>query len=119
MTNLEQLLKEKEQELSALQQELNFARCDQRDLFFAHLLGGEHFYTEQELLDAGHRVGVEFPYHNYVVISAKLETWGQMFQEGIHGKRDLNFILRNTLENGFPGKTSAAVKRLPDVASVK
>lgn len=105
---LEILLKEKAQELSALQQELNIARCDQRDLFFAHLLGGEHFYTEQELLEAGKRVGVDFPHRNFVVISAKLETWGELFQEGSRGKRDLNFILRNTLENGFPGKTSAA-----------
>lgn len=97
-----------EQELSALEQELLIARCDQRDLFFAHLLGGGHFYTEETLLDAGRRVGVDFPYGNYVVISAKPETWGELFRDGGMDRRDLNFILRNTLENGFPGKTHAA-----------
>lgn len=96
------------EELSALQQELLIARCDQRDLFFAHLLGGKHFYTEAELLEAGSRVGVDFPHRNFVVISAKPEAWGELFREGEMDRRDLNFILRNTLENGFPGKTYAA-----------
>ncbi len=97
-----------EQELSALEQELLIARCDQRDLFFAHLLGGEHFYTEDALLEAGSRAGVDFPYGNFVVISAKPEAWGELFRDGGMDRRDLNFILRNTLENGFPGKTHAA-----------
>lgn len=105
---LQMLLSEREQELSALRQVLLIAQCDQRDLFFAHLLGGEHFYTEQELLDAGSRVGVDFPYHNFMVLSAKPEAWGDLFREGGMDRRDLNFILRNTLENGFPGKTHAA-----------
>ena len=98
---LQQLLNEKEQELS-------LARCDQRDLFFARLLGGAHYFTEQELLEAARRVDIQFPYHHFLVLSAKLETWGEMFQVGSQDKKDLNFILRNTLENGFPGKTSAA-----------
>jgi len=97
-----------EQELSVLRQELLVARCDQRDLFFAQLLGGAHFYTEQDLLDEGGRVGVDFPYRNFVVLSAKPEAWGELFGHGGMDRRDLNFILRNMLENGFPGKTHAA-----------
>lgn len=97
-----------EQELSSLQQTLLRAQCDQRDLFFARLLGGSFFFTEQELLEQGEMVGVAFPYHNYLVLSAQLETWGEMFRENSTDRRDLNFILRNALENGFPGKTSAA-----------
>lgn len=98
---LQQLLNEKEQELL-------MARCDQRDLFFARMLGGAYFYTEQELLEAARRVDIQFPYHNFVVLSAQPETWGELFREGSMDRRDLNFILRNTLENGFPGKTCAA-----------
>lgn len=97
-----------EQELSALRQQLQVAQCDQRDLFFAQLLGGERFYTDQELLDAGGRVGVDFPYRNFIVLSARPEAWGELFAQGGMDRKDLNFILRNTLENGFPGKTHAA-----------
>lgn len=114
-TNQQKLLEEKDQEIAQLRQELHqleqeklILMCDRRDLYFAHLLGGAHFETEQELLKTGRDVAVEFPYDNFIVLSAKPEAWGELFSPGGMDRRDLNFILRNTLENGFTGKTYAA-----------
>lgn len=99
---------EMEQELRDLRQQLLELQCDQRDLFFAHVLGGGYYTSERDLLEAGARSGVEFPYGTYIVLSAKAEIWGDLFQDGGMDRKDLNFILRNALENGFPGKTNAA-----------
>lgn len=97
-----------EDQLEALKRELLLARCDQRDLFFAHILGGAHFSSREELTERGQMVDVEFPYDHFLVVAAKPETWGELFRDGGMNRRDLNFILRNSMENGFPGKTSAA-----------
>ena len=104
MTSMEAM----ERQLQDLRQKLFLAQCDQRDLFFARILGGSFFTSEQELLAVGKSIGVEFPYTNYIVLMAKAEAWGDLFQPGGMNQKDLNFILRNTLENGFSGKTNAA-----------
>ena len=95
-------------ELQALKQELLIARCDQRDLFFAHILGGAHFSTKEELLEQGRVVDVLFPYGTFILIAARPENWGEMYLDGSLSRRDLNFILRNSMQEGFPGKTNAA-----------
>lgn len=107
-SRIQQIMEEMEQEFQALQQKLSLAQCDQRDLFFAHILGGEYFASEQELLAVGRSIGVEFSNASYIVLMAKVESWGELFQQGGMDQKDLNFILRNTLENGFSGKTNAA-----------
>ncbi len=101
-----------EQRIAELEQKLEQTRlvslCHQRDLFFARILGGSYYETKAELLEAGRAVDVVFPFDNFLVLSARPEAWGELFQDGGMDRRDLYFILRNTLENGFAGKVSAA-----------
>ena len=108
MAEIQRRMAELETERDSLRQALVLAQCDQRDLFFAHILGGEYFDSEQALHSVGASVGVDFPYASYIVLSIQAEAWGELFQSGGMDRRDLNFILRNTVENGFPGKTHAA-----------
>lgn len=101
-------MRELEKEIEELKYQLQLAQCDQRDLFFARILGGGYFRDEQHLMESGNAVDVQFPYKNFLVLAAKVETWGELFTEGHMDWRDIHFILRNVLENSFPGKTSAA-----------
>lgn len=97
-----------EKEIEELKLQLQTARCAQRDLFFARILGGAFFRTQEQLISAGEEVEVIFPYTNFVVLAAKVEAWGELFTEGHMDWRDIYFILRNVLQNSFPGVTSAA-----------
>ena len=97
-----------EDQMESLKKELLLARCDQRDLFFARVLGGAYFSSAGDLLECGRTVDVEFPYEHFIVVAAKPETWGELFRDGRMDRRDLNFILRNTMQDGFSGKTNAA-----------
>ena len=101
-------LAEKDQEILRLKEELRATECPLRDLFFARLLGGGGYATEEELLREGERLDVRFPYRNFVVLGARLEQWGELFSQGEMDRRDVNFLLRNTLQNAFSGVTEAA-----------
>lgn len=79
-----------------------------RDLFFTRVVTGGYFTDAAHLTEAGKAVGVEFPYDVFLVVTARLETWGELFQQGQMDRLDLNFILRNVLQNSFPGRTEAA-----------
>lgn len=101
-------MQDKEKQIEELKQQLQLAWCDQRDLFFARILGGGYFHSVEELRAAGEAVEVQFPYKNFLVMAARVETWGELFTEGHMDWRDIYFILRNVLQNSFPGVTSAA-----------
>lgn len=87
---------------------LETAECHSRDLYFAHILGGGFFQDESALICQGKSLDVQFPHPYFVVLVARLETWGTLFQQGEIDDRDIYFILRNVLQNRFPGVTSAA-----------
>lgn len=101
-------LQEKDAEIGKLQEALRATECPLRDLFFARLLGGGYYSTEEELLWEGEKVSVRFPYRNFIVLGARIEMWGELFRQGEMNRRDANFLLRNTLQNAFPGITEAA-----------
>jgi len=101
-------LDEREQELENLRRALGGAACDQRDLYFSRLLSGGYFQSKQDALDNGIKYGLDFPYSYYLLLSARLETWGDLFISGKMDRMDSNFILRNTLEDGLPGTVHAA-----------
>ena len=82
--------------IQALERDLAAAQCDQRDLFFARLLCGGHFQSPDALLADGEAVKVSFPGRCFLVLAAKLETWGEMFESGEMDRKDAYFILRNT-----------------------
>ena len=86
---------------------LGTARCAQRDLFFVNLLSGV-YETEAELRSAAEDVAVAFPHSLFLVLIAKKESWGALYDAGEADQREYHFMLRNALENGFPGRTQAA-----------
>lgn len=81
---------------------------DSRDLFFARVIGGGYFSSDEALRAAGEAVNAGFPYSKYIMVSATIETWGEIFAEGDPNWKYLFFILRNTFEHTYPGKTCAA-----------
>lgn len=87
---------------------LETARCAQRDLFFVNLLSGGVYETEAKALAAADEVDVPFPHGLFLVLIAKKENWGALYDSGEADLREYHFILRNALENGFPGLTQAA-----------
>ncbi len=94
--------------LRTLEQQLAAAQCAQRDLFFVNALTGGTYGSEEELRRAAREVEIEFPYGHFLVVTAKKEHWGELYQSGQADEREQHFILRNSLENGFPGKCCAA-----------
>ena len=101
-------LSEHSQELEEMRRALGGAACDQRDLYFSRLLGGGYFQSKQEALDTGIKYGLDFPYRCFLLLSARPETWGDLFTTGQMDRLDSNFILRNTLEDGLSGTVHAA-----------
>lgn len=97
-----------EAELASLRWRLQVAECEQRDLYFARLLGDGYFKSVQEARDAGNPFGISFPNRYFIMLSARPESWGDLFVSGEMDRRDSNFILRNTLEDGLPGTVHAA-----------
>lgn len=95
-------------ELAELRRRLQVAECDQRDLYFARLLGDGYFPTAQAALEAGNAFNLTFPHRYFIILSARPEAWGELFVSGEMDRRDSNFILRNTLEDGLPGTVHAA-----------
>lgn len=79
-----------------------------RDLFFARVIGGGYFHSDEALRAAGEAVDAAFPYSKFIIASVTIETWGEMFAEGSPNWNHLFFILRNTFEHAYPGKTCAA-----------
>ncbi len=108
MRRMKQLQTNHGVEIQHLQQALLAAQCDSRDLYFSRILDGGFFRTEEELISAGTALNIYFPYGFFIVLSAKLETWGELFTTGHMNIKDLYFILRNVLEDTFPGHTNAA-----------
>ena len=102
------LLSEHSRELEEMRRALSRAACDQRDLYFSRLLGGGYFQNAQEALDTGKQYGLSFPHRFFLLLSARPETWGDLFTTGQMDRMDSNFILRNTLEDGLPGAAQAA-----------
>ena len=100
----EQLLTRQEE----LERENQIQRTAMRDLYFTRVVTGGYFQTLEDLVADGKAVGVEFPYDTFLVVTARLETWGDLFREGKMDRKDLNFILRNVLQDSFPGRTEAA-----------
>ena len=98
-------MKDAPQDLDAM---LGSARCAQRDLFFVNLLSGGVYETEREVLSAAEEVNVQFPHRIFLVLIAKKESWGALYDSGEADQREYHFILRNALENSFPGLTQAA-----------
>ncbi len=78
-----------------------------RDLFFSHLLGGGAFQNRQPLLEEAEEAGVRFPHPWFVVVAYQPVQWGALFDlespevSGAMDLRDMHFILRNVMENGF------------------
>ena len=98
----------KEQELESLRRQAHMAWCDQRDLYLTRLLSGGYFRSEQHAIEAGDSLGVPFPNRDYLVLSLRLETWGELFSSGEMDWQDCNFILRNALEEGISCDACAA-----------
>ena len=99
---------EREQELEDLRRALGGAYSDRRDLYISRLLGGGYFQSAQDALDTGEQYGLNFPNRYFLLLSARPETWGDLFTTGQMDRMDSNFILRNTLEDGLPGAVHAA-----------
>lgn len=81
-----------------------------RDLFFSHLLGGGAFPNRATLLAESVEAEAELPYPYFIVLAAQPTKWGELFdleEEDTRAmdRRDLNFIMRNVLENGFGQET--------------
>lgn len=95
-------------QLRELEQQLAAAQCAQRDLFFVNALTGGTYESEVELRKAAMEVEIDFPHGLFLVVIAKKEHWGVLYQSGEADEREHHFILRNSLENGFPGKCWAA-----------
>lgn len=76
----------------------------ERDLFFAHALGGRYFSDENDLKQAAEGVEISFPYPDFFVIASKIESWGPMFngESDAMDRRDMYFILRNVMQDVFP-----------------
>ena len=87
---------------------LDSALCAQRDLYFVNLLSGGVFETEDEARAAADEVNLQFPHGIFLVLIAKKESWGALYDSGEADQKEYHFILRNALENGFPGITQAA-----------
>ncbi len=87
---------------------LETALCAQRDLFFVNLLSGGVYETEAEVQAAAEAVHIRFPHGIFLVLIAKKESWGALYDAGEADQKEYHFILRNALENGFPGVTQAA-----------
>ena len=73
---------EREQELEDLRRALGGANCDRRDLYISRLLGGGYFRSAQEALDTGEQYGLNFPNRYFLLLSARPETWGDLFTTG-------------------------------------
>lgn len=99
------VVSKKEQEY---QQKIIMQTVSMRDLYFSRVTGGGYYQNVDELLAGGKDVGVEFPYGNYILLLAQLETWGELFENNRSDRQSINFILRNVLENSFSGTTHAA-----------
>lgn len=76
----------------------------ERDLFFAHVLGGRYFSDEDDLKGAADGVEISFPFQNFYVIASKVESWGPLFngENDSMDRRDMYFILRNIMQDVFP-----------------
>lgn len=79
-----------------------------RDLFFINFLSGGVYDSEAAIRTAARRVGLTFPHPLFLVLIAQTEHWGSAFAAGEADLRECHFILRNALENGFPGICQAA-----------
>ncbi len=90
------------------QKQMHLQNLSLRDLLFARLIGGKYYRELPELLADGETVDVTFPHAVFCLLVARLETWGALFEDNRQDRREINFILRNVLENGFSGVTHAA-----------
>ena len=97
-----------EERIAALEQEIRLLEADRRDLYFAHILGSGYYSDEETLLSDGAERGVDFPYPLFVVVQARIEEWGELFDGRQMDRKDMKFVLRNAMEYAFPGKTHAA-----------
>lgn len=81
----------------------------ERDLFFAHALGGRYFTDEEDMKHAGEGVEISFPFHDFFVIASKIESWGPLFngEKNAMDRRDIYFILRNVMQDVFPADSIA------------
>lgn len=94
--------------LRQLEQQLAAAQCAQRDLFFVNALTAGVYEREEDLRAAAQAVDIVFPNDIFLVVTAKKERWGTLYQSGQSDEREQHFLLRNALENGFPGHCHAA-----------
>ena len=94
--------------IEQLQRQLSAAQCAQRDLFFVNILSQGAYADETAARMAGAQVGISLPHPIFVVLTAKKEHWGALYQTGQADEREHHFILRNALENGFSGPCFAA-----------
>lgn len=99
---------ELQQKLQALEQQLMAAQCARRDLFFVNALTSGVFENESALRTAAQDVDIQFPHDLFLVVTAKKEQWGELYRSGQSDQREQHFLLRNALENGFPGICCAA-----------
>lgn len=79
-----------------------------RDLFFINFLSGSVYDSEAAIRSAAREVGLTFPHPLFLVLIARTEHWGSAFAKGEVDLRECHFILRNALENGFPGICQAS-----------
>ena len=84
------------------------AENDSRDLYFAHILGSGYYETAQELAADASRFGITFPYSDFLVLLLRPEDLGKHKVSYLMDRKEVNFILRNTIENCFPWPCCAA-----------
>lgn len=94
--------------IQQLERQLMEAQCAKRDLFFVNVLAGGVYESEEALRAAAQEVEILFPNALFLVVTAKKEHWGTLYQAGQSDQREQHFLLRNALENGFPGVCCAA-----------
>ena len=84
------------------------AATARRDLFFVNILMPGVYESPAAILTEAQQVNIQFPYELFLVLIAKKEHWGEAYASGEADAKEQHFILRNALENGFPGLCFAA-----------
>lgn len=100
-----------------LEKRIEISGLDRRDLYLLRVLDGNYYYTPEEQMQAGLEAGVEFSSPYYIVVEARPEVLPEQLTAGWMTRQDLQFILRNVLEDCLPGQVQAVAARGSVVAA--
>lgn len=73
-------------------------KIEQRELFLIRLLSGGYFLHDGHVRAESEHTGITLSNHWFLVVSARVETWGSLPADSVDGSREANFILRNLME---------------------